>query len=217
MDKICLIGLSITKPSCVMRSTTSEDSRADHCLAMIRLRRCVCCVRALCSLTVDPVSTRTLLMLDDLQHLTHRQRSKLLKTLADQRAGVAVWLAERFDALSSDEMLASGTTEGRDYEREVLIERFWRKHPKRFEALVMNVANRRAAAAIDVEVNSLDGCLQATIDGVEWDETFQRAAATVRKRVTEAVSNSTSLFWMDRLLRFGPGRSKRRRRKLAKS
>lgn len=171
----------------------SASLPGDDSLAALRLLRPG-------TLLVDgrPVSTRTLLMLDDLQHLTHRQRSKLLKTLADQRAGVAVWLAERFEALSSDEMLASGTTEGRDYEREVLIERFWRKHPKRFEALVMNVANRRAAAAIDVEVNSLDGCLQATIDGVEWEETFNRAAGTVRKRVTEAVS-STNLFseWID--------------------
>lgn len=147
------------------------------------------------TLLVDgrPISSRTLLMLDDLQQLTHRQRSKLLKTLADQRAGVAVWLAERFEALSSDEMLASGTTEGRDYEREVLIERFWRKHPRRFENLVMNVANRRAAAAVDVEVNSLDGCLQSTLDGVEWVDTFRSVAETVKKRVL-AESSDTVAF-----------------------
>lgn len=130
-----------------------------------------------------PISARTLLMLDDLQQLTHRQRGRLLKTMAEQRTGVAVWLAERFEALSSDEMLESGTTEGRDYEREVLIERFWRKYPRRFESLVMNVANRRAAAAVDVEVNSLDGCLPSTLDGLDWADTFRSIGDTVRARV----------------------------------
>jgi hypothetical protein len=80
-------------------------------------------------------------------------------------------------------MLESGTTEGRDYEREVLIERFWRKYPRRFESLVMNVANRRAAAAVEVEVNSLDGCLPSTLDGVEWADSFRSIGDTVRARV----------------------------------
>ena len=60
-------------------------------------------------------------MLDDLQNLTHRQRRTLLRSVSIQRAGVAIWLAERFEALSLDEMLASGATEGRDYEEEILI------------------------------------------------------------------------------------------------
>jgi hypothetical protein len=144
-----------------------------------------------------PIAARTLLMLDDLQQLTHRQRSRLLKTLADQRTGVAVWLAERFEALSSDEMFESGTTEGRDYEREVLIERFWRKHPRRFESVVMSVANRRAAAAVDVEVNSLDSCLPSTLDGVDWAETFRSVAEAVRSRVlTQADGTVTFSDWI---------------------
>jgi hypothetical protein len=36
---------------------------------------------------------------------------------------------KRFEALSSDEMLSSGTSEERDYEGEILLERFWREHP----------------------------------------------------------------------------------------
>jgi len=54
-----------------------------------------------------PVAERVLLLLDDVHHLTHRQRSRVLKVVAELRAGVGIWLAERFEALSSDEMLSS--------------------------------------------------------------------------------------------------------------
>ena len=84
------------------------------------------------SLMIDkkPVAERVLL-LDDVHHLTHRQRSRVLKVVAELRAGVGIWLAERFEALSSDEMLSSGMSEGRDYEGEILLaQRFWRAPPQ---------------------------------------------------------------------------------------
>lgn len=78
-----------------------------------------------------------------------------------------MWLAERFEALAPDEMLATGTSEGRDYESEILLERYWRDHPRKFETLMMNVADRRASAAINVEVSSLDSCLQASLHSLQ--------------------------------------------------
>jgi hypothetical protein len=137
-----------------------------------------------------PVSQRSVLMLDDLQNLTHRQRRTLLRAVSIQRAGIAIWLAERFEALSSDEMLASGATEGRDYEEEVLIERFWRKHPRKFESLATNIANRRVNAAVDVDVSSLDGFLEASLDGKQWQERFNGIVHQIRERTVATVSES---------------------------
>jgi hypothetical protein len=68
----------------------------------------------------DAVAAHVLLLLDDVHHLTRGQRTLLLKAVADLRAGVGFWLAERFEALSADEMLETGVTEGRDYEGEYL-------------------------------------------------------------------------------------------------
>jgi hypothetical protein len=140
-----------------------------------------------------PVAENVLLLLDDVHHLTHRQRSRVLKVVAELRAGVGIWLAERFEALSSDEMLSSGTSEGRDYEGEILLERFWREHPRKFETLLMNVADRRATAAVNVEISSLDSCLQASLDGPEWTEKYESAIPTIRKRVIKTVGDR-SLF-----------------------
>jgi len=105
----------------------------------------------------------------------------------------AIWLAERFEALSSDEMLSSGMSEGRDYEGEILLERFWREHPRKFETLLLNVADRRANAAVDVEISSLDSCLQASLDGPEWVAKYEAAIPTIRSRVIKAVGDR-SLF-----------------------
>jgi len=151
-------------------------------------------------LTIDgqPVASHRLLLLDDVHHLTHGQRSLLLKTVADMRTSVGVWLAERFEALSTDEMLETGVTEGRDYEGEILIERFWREGGNKFANLLNSVADRRASAALTVEVTSLDSCLQASLDGAEWQGKYEATIPVVRKRVTE-LARGSALFhdWIE--------------------
>ncbi|MBZ5524803.1 MAG: hypothetical protein LAP21_21400 [Acidobacteriia bacterium] len=152
------------------------------------------------SLLIDqkPVAEHVLLLLDDVHHLTHRQRSRVLKVVAELRAGVGIWLAERFEALSADEMLSSGTSEGRDYEGEILLERFWRDHPRKFETLLVNVADRRARAAVDVEISSLDSCLQASLDGPEWTEKYESIIPTVRERVRKMVLGKSQFeAWLE--------------------
>jgi hypothetical protein len=136
-----------------------------------------------------PVAEHVLLLLDDVHHLTHRQRSRILKVVADLRSGAGIWLAERFEALTADEMLSSGTSEGRDYEGEILLERFWRDNYRKFETFLMSVANKRAGAALDVEVTSLDSCLQASLDGPEWQDRYEAAMPVIRRRVVDTTAN----------------------------
>ncbi len=144
------------------------------------------------------IAEHVLLLLDDVHHLTHRQRSRLLKVIAELRAGIGIWLAERFEALSPDEMLASGTAEGRDYEGEILLEQFWRSHSRKFENLLMSVADKRASAAVNVEVTSLDSCLQASLDGPEWQGKYEAAIPVIRDRIAKT-AEGRSLFslWLD--------------------
>ncbi len=145
-----------------------------------------------------PIAEHVLLLLDDVHHLTHRQRSRLLKVIAELRTGIGIWLAERFEALTPDEMLSSGASEGRDYEGEILLEQFWRNHNRKFENLLMSVADKRASAAVNVEVTSLDSCLQASLDGPEWQDRYGAAIPMIRERVSKAIEGR-SLFsvWMD--------------------
>ena len=146
----------------------------------------------------EPIAEHVLLLLDDVHHLTHRQRTRVLKVIADLRTGIGIWLAERFEALTPDEMLSSGVSEGRDYEGEILLEQFWRSHNRKFENLMMSVADKRASAAVNVEVTSLDSCLQASLDGPEWQDKYGAAIPIIRERISKAIEGR-SLFsvWID--------------------
>jgi hypothetical protein len=119
------------------------------------------------SLFIDdaPVAQHFLLMLDDVHKLTRAQRQRLLERLVDIRSQNGIWLAERFEALSTDEMLSSGAVEGRDYGGILALENLWRERHRRFENLAFNIADRRARSAADVEIAGFSACIQSPPDG----------------------------------------------------
>jgi hypothetical protein len=141
------------------------------------------------ALIVDgsPVADRTLLMMDDIHKLTSQQRERLIQTVIESRSTVGVWIAERFEALNTEEMLASGSNEGRDHERPIELEWFWRNRYQRFEKLALQIADRRVRSAAETELSSFRSCLQDTLDGPEWDQVFDRACAEVSGRIRDRV------------------------------
>jgi len=145
-------------------------------------------------LTLDgnPIAERVLVMFDDVHKLTAGQREKLLAALIESRASVSTWVAERFEALSTDQMLSSGATAGRDYDRVIPLEQFWREGGKkqRFERLLINIADRRARAATAVEMDSFASCLQASLEGAPWQDRMASAVKDVSDRVRSLVGNS---------------------------
>jgi hypothetical protein len=130
-----------------------------------------------------PIAKNVLIMFDEVEKLTRWQRERLFQAVIEARSPTGVWIAERFVALSTDEMLASGARQGRDYGEVVLLENYWRGNTKRFEKFVLNIADRRARSAADVEIASFSSCLQSSLDGTEWRETFSQALEVVINRV----------------------------------
>lgn len=145
------------------------------------------------SILVDqhPVAERVVLMMDDIQKLTSHQRSLLVQTVIDARSHVGVWIAERFEALSTHEMLSSGAHQGRDYENAVEIESYWRQKPDRFEKLAMKVADRRVLAAPETEIDSFRSCLHDALDAPEWSDTFIAISDTISTRLKERFQGKT--------------------------
>lgn len=129
------------------------------------------------------VANRVLLMMDDIHKLTSLQRELLVSTVIDARSAVGVWIAERFEALSAQEMLSSGAEKGRDYGATIEIESFWRAKWEKFEKLAMRVADRRITEASDTEIASFQGCVQEALTGPTWERRFAEIANTVSSRV----------------------------------
>lgn len=137
-----------------------------------------------------PFETRWLVTFDDMQKLAPTQRATLLEVVVDQRARSTVWLAERFEALSPDELLASGALSGRDH-LVIALEREWKKG--RFEPAVKLIAERRARmAAESAGANAPDAfgpTVEADLDAPAWQEKTQGALDVVRSRVEALAMN----------------------------
>jgi hypothetical protein len=152
------------------------------------------------ALTMDgqPVAKRIVLMMDDIHMLTGRQRALLVESVIEARTRVGIWIAERFEALNTQEMLASGSGESRDHEVPIELERFWRKRHERFEKHVMHIANRRVRWSTETELDAFRSCLEDNLDGPEYEPVFGRAIQEVTQRVRERV-RQTSRFqeWLE--------------------
>jgi len=134
-----------------------------------------------------PLAGRTLLMLDDVHKLTSTQRKNLLGALFDFKLPIGIWLAERLEALTLQELLGSGGTPGREYNEPIVLEEFWRPegNSKRFEQTTANIADRRARLNPDVQVGPFEGCLQSSLDSTEWQEKYSAIIQTVSTRIRE--------------------------------
>lgn len=119
-----------------------------------------------------PIAKRTLVMFDDMHELTTHQREKLLPILIELHklhSPVGIWVAERSNEPSADQMFAPGKTPGQDYDGVLLIEKiekFWRDKSKKrqFEKSLINIAERRVREVMSVEIDSFASCLQASLE-----------------------------------------------------
>jgi len=136
-----------------------------------------------------PVADRLLIMLDDVQKLTRSQRQGLMDMVVNLRINTGIWLAERLEALSFSDLVSQGAIMGRDYEY-TYIENAWRERPKQFEKLALNIAQRRADQATEVETQSFSGALEMSLDDTRWQPKYEEALALVKNRVKEMDAKS---------------------------
>jgi len=145
------------------------------------------------ALTIDgqQVAERVVLMMDDIHMLTSQQRALLVERVVEARSRVGIWIAERFEALNTQELLASGSAEGRDHEAPIEVEWYWRRHHERFEKHVMRIADRRVRSSTDTELDTFRSCLEDSLDGAEYEPIFDRAAGEIATRVRGRVQQSS--------------------------
>ena len=132
------------------------------------------------------VETRWLVTFDDMQKLVASQRAALLEVVVEQRSRSTVWMAERFEALSTDELLSSGSLSGRDC-LVIALEKAWQEK-RRFEPAVLLIAERRARMAADATggnfaLGAFAPTIEADLDTPAWQDRTASALETVRARV----------------------------------
>lgn len=138
------------------------------------------------------IVSKTLIMLDDLQQLRKNQRNKLVEKVTKARYPIAIWFAERLEALDLNDMVPG--IHGREYES-VYLEEYWEKsRGKAFETFVRSVSTKRAMfAKLDFDFNSLHQHLEESIDSAELAPKFKTVTNTIRERLHK-ISLTTSMF-----------------------
>lgn len=125
-----------------------------------------------------PVRARCVVMLDDVHRLSASQRRLLMEILLAERTPTPVWIAERREALTPDELLATGAKEDRDVVT-IDIERYWRgARRKAFRRLVGGVANRRMSLSINTPGSSFAAMLDDS-DEEGWAEVLPKVEASM--------------------------------------
>ena len=137
-----------------------------------------------------PLEAQPLVMFDDGHQLYRPQRDALLDQLRSRRSNVARWYAERFEALSDQELLGDVGREGRDY---VLIDldaiaRHGTKDSRRFqrgryEKVLSDIARRRAAPALMNYAEENQEFLELLDEAPDEMERIAEVVSLLRERV----------------------------------
>lgn len=143
-----------------------------------------------------PIARHTLVMLDDVHELTSIQRNELLKMSNLMRLPIGIWLAERLDALNEKELLLPGVTLGREY-NVIKLEEFWTNY-KRFENIVINIADLRARSTPDFQISSFAGQLENSLDGVDLYDQYLKTSRVISERIyNEFSSKKKYVGWLN--------------------
>lgn len=130
-----------------------------------------------------------LFMLDDAHKLSSNQRQSLKKYLIEKRGNFNVWISERLEALDPVDNLRS--FEERDYE-ELNIEKFWSDKPEKFEKILNNIAEKRAATSTE-DVTSFSDYLGERLEEQAYQSTLMNAIEKSKEYFTK-VREATSKF-----------------------
>lgn len=144
------------------------------------------------------IISKTLIMLDDLQHLRKNQRNNLVNKVSKSRYPMSIWFAERLESLDLDEMIPDAVY-GRDY-NPIYLEEHWEKsHGRAFETFARSVSAKRAQVAeLDFDFHSLHKHLEESIDNIELSPKLTDISNTIKGRLNK-LSRTTSMFdqWID--------------------
>lgn len=130
----------------------------------------------------EPVVPHVLIMLDDCHKLTTNQRNFLF-SIIDQRPPVGVWISERLEALTIEELLSPGAMPERDVVVTNLEESWRPPRGKKFEKIALNIADKRAQFAVNVDIQSFSAYLQDVLGADRWQEKIETAIDIISGRI----------------------------------
>ena len=145
-----------------------------------------------------PIAEKTLLMLDDVDKLTSKQRKNLSDVLVNLRIPIGIWLAERLEALRPEELLSPIGTMGREYGEPKNLEKFWTSNPKKFKQLLVEISDKRASWHHRYNISSFERSLSNKLDE-SWDPFFKSSIEFESDKLIKKFGSETKYRnWFDK-------------------
>ncbi|MCZ2222702.1 MAG: hypothetical protein LC122_03630 [Chitinophagales bacterium] len=141
-----------------------------------------------------PVKERILIMLDDVHNLSHKQRNSLMKNIIDRRPLVNVWIAERLQALTMEEIISEGNITNRDLVF-VNLEQFWSRGNK-FQKFVNSVAEKRLSIIAEGESTNFASYLSEII-GKDFNETAVASTQIIKDKLYKNFNIEKYAAWLN--------------------
>ena len=133
----------------------------------------------------------SLIIFDDVQELTKSQREQLTNTLLTMRPNLGIWIGERLEALSPDEIITnSGATVGREYEPIILLEEYWQNDKSKFKRALSNIAERRVGLH-SPEIGSFENCLENNLDLKKHEKSINVAIESIKEKMGTDINFGT--------------------------
>ena len=149
------------------------------------------------------INEKRVLLLDDLSFLSNQQRRALKDWLIHARANCGIWVAERMEALSHQEILGEGALRGRDYQGVIRLESQWRRRLPTYTKFVNQIAELRARRADGFGERELFNSIAESEDLRVWQEPFEQAAENIKVSI-EGKGHRIDRYqeWIDEAERF---------------
>ena len=134
------------------------------------------------------VIDRTLVMFDDVHRLGPGQRTYLLDHAATARASCTVWIAERLQAMQTEEVISLGSAEGRERASNFNLANHWKSAPTRVFESIAN--SRMAYSAV---LDKFADILNDPVDSVKRAPELKRVHGELATRISLRTAG-TELF-----------------------
>ena len=141
----------------------------------------------------QPVISKILVLLDDLHELTKSQRKIFLDKIIPARLPISIWIAERLEALTINELFSD---DGRE-SNTIYLERHWYER-KSFENFVKSISVKRVKLApMDFAID-LHQHLEGNIATTNRNRIFRGISNKIKKRIHSAASGTRTYDkWID--------------------
>ncbi len=133
----------------------------------------------------------TLIIFDDMQKLTNHQRTMLIGCFYTMRPSMGIWIGERLEALSNDEIISADAYEGREFGK-IQLEEYWRmqRSDSPYKKILTSIADKRVKLAYADTIGSFMNCIADSIEYEKYEDKLNKSIIE-----TQDLINSDKLLW----------------------